>query len=67
LFVWWGLPEKGSIANGPAGTLEFEKDDVYVRSSDGKLKLVDIEITKERMRGHEILEFFKKREGVILK
>ena len=47
LFVWWGLPEKGSIANGPAGALEFEKDDVYVRASDGRLKLVDIEVEGE--------------------
>jgi hypothetical protein len=67
LLVWWGLPEKSSIANGPIGTLEFEKDDVYVRASDGRLKLVDIEVTKERMRGRAILQFFEKRKGVILK
>jgi len=67
LLVWWGLPEKSGIANGPIGTLEFEKDDVYVRASDGRLKLVDIEVTKERMRGRAILQFFEKRKGVILK
>ena len=66
LFVWWGLPKKCSIANGPVGTLEFEKDDVYVKASDGRLKLLDIEVGRKRMRGHEILEFFKKRKGVIL-
>lgn len=67
LLIWWGLPEKGSIANGPVGALEIGKDDVYVRASDGRLKLVDIEVTKVRMKGHKILQFFKKRKGVILK
>ena len=67
LFIWWALPEKGSMANGPVGTLEVEKDDVYVRASDGRLRLLDIEVGKERMRGHEILKFSKKRKGVILK
>jgi UDP-4-amino-4-deoxy-L-arabinose formyltransferase/UDP-glucuronic acid dehydrogenase (UDP-4-keto-hexauronic acid decarboxylating) len=66
LFVWWGLPEKGCIASGPVGAVEFEKNDVYVRASDGRLKLLDIEVT-ERMKGRKILEFLKKREGVILK
>jgi hypothetical protein len=67
LLVWWGLPEKSSNAKGLAGALEFERDGVYVRASDGRLKLVDIEVMKERMRGRKILQFFKKREGVILK
>ena len=66
LFVWWGLPEKGCIASGPVGAVEFEKNDVHVRASDGRLKLLDIEVT-ERMKGRKILEFLKKREGVILK
>jgi UDP-4-amino-4-deoxy-L-arabinose formyltransferase/UDP-glucuronic acid dehydrogenase (UDP-4-keto-hexauronic acid decarboxylating) len=65
--IWWALPEKGSISNGPAGCLEFDKDSVYVRASDGRLRLMDIEVKKERMRGHEILDFFKNQKGVILK
>jgi methionyl-tRNA formyltransferase len=67
LFIWWALPEKGSMSNGPVGSLELEKDDVYVRASDGKLKLLDIEAGKERMRDHEILKFIKNRKGVVLK
>jgi hypothetical protein len=49
------------------GGLEFEKDNVYVRASDGRLRLLDIEVEKERMKGQKILEFFRKQEGVILK
>jgi methionyl-tRNA formyltransferase len=67
LFIWWALPEKGRISNGSVGTLEVEKDNVYVRASDGRLKLLDMEVGKERMKGHKILEFFKKQGGVILK
>ena len=67
LFIWRTLPEKGSISKGPMGVLEFEKDNVYVRASDGRLRLLDIEVEKERMKGQKILEFFRKQEGVILK
>jgi methionyl-tRNA formyltransferase len=67
LFVWWAFPEKGSISKSPVGTLEFEEDNVYVRASDGRLKLMDIEVGKERIKGQKILEFFKRQEGIILK
>jgi methionyl-tRNA formyltransferase len=67
LFIWWGLPEKGSISKEPAGALEFEKDNVYVRASDGRLRLLDVEVGKERMKGHKIYDFFKKQKGGILK
>jgi UDP-4-amino-4-deoxy-L-arabinose formyltransferase/UDP-glucuronic acid dehydrogenase (UDP-4-keto-hexauronic acid decarboxylating) len=67
LLIWWALPEKGSVSKCPVGALEFEKDNVYVRTSDGRLRLLDIEVGKERMKGQKILEFFKKQEGVVLK
>jgi methionyl-tRNA formyltransferase len=67
MFIWWALPEKGRLSKSPVGALEFEKENVYVRTSDGRLKLLDIEMGKERMKGQKILDFFKKREGVILK
>jgi hypothetical protein len=40
---------------------------VYVRASDGRLRLLDIEVGKERMTGQKIHEFLKKQEGGILK
>ena len=67
LLIWWALPERGSVSNSPVGTLEFEKDIVYVRALDGRLRLLDIQVGKERMKGNKIFEFFKKQEGVILK
>jgi len=67
LFVWWGLPEKNSLSNGPVGVLEFEKDNVYARASDGRLRLLDIGVRNERMRGHDLVDFFKNHKGVILK
>jgi methionyl-tRNA formyltransferase len=67
LFIWWALPEKGRVSKGPVGALEFERENVYVRASDGRLKLLDVEVGKERMKGQKILEFFKRQEDVILK
>jgi len=67
LFIWWALPEKGGVSKGPVGALEFEKDNVYVKASDGRLRLLNIEVGKERMKGQKILEFFKGKEGVMLK
>jgi methionyl-tRNA formyltransferase len=67
LFIWWALPEKGSISESPVGALELENGNVFIRASDGRLRLLDIGVGKERMRDHKIFEFFKKQEGVILK
>jgi methionyl-tRNA formyltransferase len=67
LFIWWALPEKGGISKAPMGALEFQEDNVYVSASDGRLRLLDIEVGKERMKAHKIYEYFKKQEGVILK
>jgi methionyl-tRNA formyltransferase len=67
LFIWWALPEKDSASNGPVGALEFEKDNVYVRASKGRLRLLDVGVREERIKGHKMFDFFKKQEGGILK
>jgi UDP-4-amino-4-deoxy-L-arabinose formyltransferase/UDP-glucuronic acid dehydrogenase (UDP-4-keto-hexauronic acid decarboxylating) len=67
LFIWWGLPEEDGISNASVGALEFEKENVCVRASDGRLRLLDVDVGKERMTGQKIYEFFKKKEGRILK
>ncbi len=67
MFIWWALPEKGSVSKGPVGVLEFNEDNVYVRASDGRLRLLDIEVGKERMKAREIYKFFKKQGRGILK
>lgn len=67
LYIWWALPEKGNTSKGLSGTIEIERDNVYVWASDGRLRLLDIEVGEERMKGQKILEFFKGQESVILK
>ena len=67
VFVWWALPEKDDVSEYPVGTVAFEKESVYVRASDGRLRLLDIEVEKERMKGRQICEFFKKqRRGILI-
>jgi UDP-4-amino-4-deoxy-L-arabinose formyltransferase/UDP-glucuronic acid dehydrogenase (UDP-4-keto-hexauronic acid decarboxylating) len=67
LYIWWALPEKNGNSKAPVGALEFEEDEVHVRASDGRLRLLDIEVGKKRMKAHKIYEYFKKQEGVTLK
>jgi len=67
LFVWWGLPEEGNCSNFTAGTVEVDDDNAYIRASDGRLRLIDIEVSEERMRDRSIYKYFKKRKGIILK
>jgi UDP-4-amino-4-deoxy-L-arabinose formyltransferase/UDP-glucuronic acid dehydrogenase (UDP-4-keto-hexauronic acid decarboxylating) len=67
LFIWWALPEKGSVSECPVGAIEFEKNNVYVKASDGRLRLLDIEVGEERMKGQKIFDFLKKHEGGFLK
>jgi methionyl-tRNA formyltransferase len=67
LFIWWALPEEVRVPTGEAGTLEFEKGDAYVRASDGRLRLLDIEVGKERMKGGRMVDFLREKEGVVLK
>jgi len=66
LLIWWALPEKDNIHAGLVGALEFETNNVYVRALDGRLRLLDIQVEKERMKGRKIYEFCEKQRGRIL-
>ena len=67
LLIWWACPEEGVSSDIAVGTVEVvEGDRVYVRASDGRLRLVDIEVGKERMGEKRILEYFKNRKGTVL-
>jgi methionyl-tRNA formyltransferase len=66
ILIWWALPEKDNRSNASKGSLEFEKENVFVRASDGRLKLLDIEVKQERMKGRRVLEYFKKEKGALL-
>ena len=67
LLIWWALPERESVSKGPVGALEFENGNAFIRASDGRLRLLDIEVGKERMKGSEVVDFLKKQERGILK
>ncbi len=67
LFIWWAYPEEGMASDLAAGVVEFENGSVYIRASDGRLRLVDIEVAKDRMGKIEIFEYFIKRKGIVLR
>jgi len=67
MMIWWAYPEHNNTSNHTVGAVEVKEDDIYVRASDGKLKLLDIELAKERMKGQQFFDYFKRREGVVLK
>jgi methionyl-tRNA formyltransferase len=67
LFIWWASPEHENASNVAEGTIEIEKSGVYVKASDGRLKLIDIETGKKRMKGYPIPKYFKNKEGMVLK
>jgi methionyl-tRNA formyltransferase len=67
LFIWWAYPDGRTASDMAVGAVEFEKENVYVRASDGRLRLVDIEVAKERMDQQRIFEYFKNRKGIVLR
>jgi UDP-4-amino-4-deoxy-L-arabinose formyltransferase/UDP-glucuronic acid dehydrogenase (UDP-4-keto-hexauronic acid decarboxylating) len=67
LFVWWAYPEGGSGLHSEIGTIEIEEKSVYVRASDGRLRLIDIEGGRERLKSHRVFEYFKNKKGIVLK
>ena len=62
LFIWWASPEKDAASKGPVGALEIENGNAFIRTSDGRLRLLDIEAGNERLKGSEVLDFLKKQE-----
>ena len=67
LFIWWAVPEGDGLPKSAVGAVGIENENVYVRASHGRIRLIDIEVAKKRMKGHDILDFFQDRKGVVLK
>lgn len=69
LMVWWALPEEISgdkaLAGEPCGTVSIEDDYVLVRTGDGRIRLLDVELAGKRAVGTEITKILT--PGVILK
>jgi len=66
ILIWWALPEEGKKIDHPPGQIEVEKRDVYVRTGDGRLKLVDIEVEGSRRKQDLIFDYFRNKEGLVL-
>lgn len=68
LTVWWGTPEEadGGDRTRPPGAVEVEPGSVFVRTGDGRIRLLDLQLGEERMTGDGIIRYFKDKEGTIL-
>ena len=66
ILIWWALPEEGRRNDHTPGHIEVEKRDVFVRTGDGRLKFVDIEVAGSRKKHDLIFDYFKNKEGLIL-
>ncbi len=66
ILIWWALPEGEGRNDHPPGRIEVEKKYVFVRTGDGRLKLIDIEVAGSRMKHDLIFDYFKSKEGLIL-
>jgi methionyl-tRNA formyltransferase len=66
ILIWWALPEEGRKHDHTPGRIEVEKRDVFVRTGDGRLKLVDIEVARSRRKHDLIFDYFKNKEGLVL-
>jgi methionyl-tRNA formyltransferase len=66
ILIWWALPEEGRRNDHTPGQIEVGKRDVFVRTGDGRLKLVDIEVAGSRRKQDLIFDYFKSKEGLVL-
>jgi methionyl-tRNA formyltransferase len=67
MFIWWGFPEGDGLKKSDVGATEIEAGDVCVKASEGRIRLIEIEVAEKRMKGAEIADYFKNREGVVLR
>ena len=67
MFIWWGSPEGDGSANRDVGAAEIEGDHVYVKASEGRIRLIEIEVAKKRMKEAEVVDYFKNRGGAVLR
>jgi methionyl-tRNA formyltransferase len=67
MLVWWGIPDEDRGSRSDVGTMEIEHSDVYVKASEGRIRLMEIEVEKKRLMGSVILNYFRGREDLFLK
>jgi UDP-4-amino-4-deoxy-L-arabinose formyltransferase/UDP-glucuronic acid dehydrogenase (UDP-4-keto-hexauronic acid decarboxylating) len=66
ILIWWAIPEGVRRDDHRPGEIEVEKEDIFVRTGDGRLKLVDIEVAGSRIKRGQIFNYFKNKEGLVL-
>jgi UDP-4-amino-4-deoxy-L-arabinose formyltransferase/UDP-glucuronic acid dehydrogenase (UDP-4-keto-hexauronic acid decarboxylating) len=66
ILIWWALPQEKRRSEDAPGRIEVENEDVFVKTGDGRLKLVDIEIAGSRIKRGQIFDYFKNKEGLTL-
>ena len=67
LLIWLGKPEQRDDSGTAEGAVEAEGGNIYIRSSDGRLKLIDIEIAHNRLKEQRVFNYFRGRKGMVLK
>ena len=66
IMIWWALPEEDGVHDHLPGQIEVENGHVYVRTGEGRVRLVDIETAGSRMKDNQILHSFKSKEELVL-
>ncbi len=66
ILIWWALPEKDDVHDHLPGQIEIENDHIYIRTGEGRVRLIDIETTGSRMKDDQILHSFRSKEGLVL-
>jgi methionyl-tRNA formyltransferase len=66
ILIWWAIPEEVRRDNHRPGEIEVEKEDVFIRTGDGRLRLLDIEVAGSRIEHGQIFNYFKNKEGLVL-
>lgn len=66
LWIWWAKPEETPPSVTAPGTVEIEDEKVYVRAGSGRLRLLDVEITHQRMGEQSLFQYFRPRKGRVL-
>jgi len=66
IIVWWAVPAELRFGNMP-GDVEIFKQDVFVKTGNDAIQLLDIEISGKRMRDLQISEYFRGGKVINLK
>jgi len=66
IIIWWAKPETLDIGNTP-GDVEIFDQDVLVKTGNGAIRLLNVEIDGKRMKDSQISEYFRSRKVIKLK